>query len=276
MVSMSQGRILSRCFCQSDYQRLKKLSQPELKQPAGEILLTAATHRISWPGDHEAVLQSDLELRRTLGTTATVWRVPIKGIHEISATLDGRPAPVMIEEEGQQAAIPIPGPGRFRIHFRGSKSAIKDGTSESIDFPINPMPSASLVVDRPPRPIRFLSVRGGTRTQADQSIAAELGPTNRVELRWGDPELSPAPASGTVESLLLWDIEPAGDRLRGRFTYHGQRRLPALCLSRQPRYRSSLDQHSRHGKRLMERQQREAALDRVDGPPASGSADDRA
>jgi hypothetical protein len=218
---------------QSDYERLKKLSQPELKQPAGEILLTAATHRIFWPGDHEAVLQSDLELR-ALGTTATVWRVPIKGIHEISATLDGRPAPVMIEEEGQQASIPIPGPGRFRIHFRGSKTAINDGTSESIDFPVNPMPTARLVVDRPPRPIRFVSVRGGTRTQADQSIAAELGPTNRVELRWGDPEPSPVPSSGTVESLLLWDIEPAGDRLRGRFTYHGQRRLPALSFRVDP------------------------------------------
>jgi hypothetical protein len=218
---------------QSDYERLKKLSEPESQQPAGEILLTAAAHRITWSGDHEAILQSDLELH-ALGTTATVWRVPITGIHEISATLGGRPAPVVIEQGGQQAAIPIPGPGRFRIRFRGSKTAIKDGTSESVDFPINPMPSASLIVDRPPRPIRLLSGRGGSRAQADQSIATELGPTDRIELRWGDPELSPAAPSGTVESVLLWDIEPAGDRLRGRLTYHGQRRLPALSFRVDP------------------------------------------
>ena len=206
----------------------------EAAQPAGEILATAAAHHISWSGDHEVVLDSDLELRAP-GPTATVWRVPIAGIHEISATLNGRPAPVVIEEAGQQAAIPIPGPGRFRLQVRGSKTAIKDGTSESVEFPINPMPSASLVVDRPPRPIRFLSGRGGIRTQADQSMAAELGPADRIEIRWGDPEPSPAAGtSGTVESVLLWDIEPAGDRLRGRFTYHGQRRLPAICFRVDP------------------------------------------
>src|SRR5206468_11954505 len=51
-------------------------------------------------------------------------------------------------------------------------------------------------------------------------VGGLLGPADRLEVRWladGPPE-KPVPA-GVVEGMLLWDAEPAGDRLRARWTF---------------------------------------------------------
>ena len=132
LASMSRGRIPSTCSCARAITRGSRNSRNRsVSSPPEKLLLTAVDSPDLLAGAaNQAVLQSDLDaLCRTGNDSERVWRVPIKGIHEISATLNGRPVPVMIEEEGQQAAIPIPGPGRFRIHFRGAKFSIKDGTS---------------------------------------------------------------------------------------------------------------------------------------------------
>jgi hypothetical protein len=80
-----------------------------------------------------------------------------------------------------------------------------------------------------------LRARGTSTTRADRSIAAELGPTDRIEVRWGDPQLTGGGGeSEAIEGIMLWDIEPAGDRLRARFTYRGPRRLSTLSFRMDP------------------------------------------
>ncbi len=51
-------------------------------------------------------------------------------------------------------------------------------------------------------------------------MTGNLGPVDRLEVRWvAGSDRERLPATGVVESLLLWDVEPAGDRLRARLTY---------------------------------------------------------
>jgi len=221
---------------QSDYQCLRELAQPQPPADKGPLLLTGAVHHVAWSGDQEVSLVSDLELRSTAGAAAT-WKVPIAGAYDITATLDGREVPVFIEAGGQQAAITIPGAGSFKLQVRRAATVATDRLAELLDFPVNPMPSARLILDRPsrPRPVRLLNARGKLTAAGDQSLAAELGPVDHVEIRWGDADAAGSQVAGSIiESMLLWDIEPAGDRLRGRFTYRGPRRLSTLSFQMDP------------------------------------------
>jgi len=221
---------------QSDYQRLRELAQP---RPAGDnrpLLLTGAAHHVAWSGDQEVSLVSDLELRST-ATGAATWRVPIAGAHDISATLDDRAVPVFIEADGQQAAISIPGAGSYKLQVRRTARVVADRQLESLDFPVNPMPSARLIVDRTsrPRPLKLLNARGKLTAASDQSLAAEIGQVDHVEIRWGDPDAAGARIAGAIiEGMVLWDVEPAGDRLHARFTYRGPRRLSTLSFQMDP------------------------------------------
>ena len=200
------------------------------------LILTGAVHHVAWSGDQEVSLVSDLELRSTAGAAST-WKVPIARAHDITAALDGREVPVFIEAGGQQAAITIPGAGSFMLQVRRTATVAGDRLAESLDFPVNPMPSARLILDRPsrPRPLRLLNARGKLTAAGDQSLAAELGPVDHVEIRWGNADAAGSQVAGTIiEGMVLWDIEPAGDRLRGRFTYRGTRRLSTLSFPMDP------------------------------------------
>ena len=49
-------------------------------------------------------------------------------------------------------------------------------------------------------------------------LIGRLGPAERVELRWAGAGAGPEQKQGamSVEGLILWDINPAGDRVRTR------------------------------------------------------------
>src|SRR5271166_2324965 len=145
---------------ESDYQRLRELAQAQPPADKGPLLLTGAVHHVAWSGDQEVSLVSDLELRST-ADEATTWKVPIARAHDITAALDGREVPVFIEAGGQQAAITIPGAGSFQLQVRRTATVAGDRLAESLDFPVNPMPSARLILDRSsrPRPPRLLNAR---------------------------------------------------------------------------------------------------------------------
>lgn len=219
---------------ESDYERLRELAQPSVPGDDTQLLLIAATHRVSWIGDREALVWSELVLRnptRSIGT----WNIPVSGAKEISATLDGRPAPVFVDGSGRRAAIQIPGEGDHEVRLRRTVNLISDGERDTVDFPVNPMPSARLVVAAPRFPIEALVARGNLTTNPDRSIAAELGPAERVEIRFRGPRgEGPRAPSGNLEGNALWDIEPAGDDLRCRFTYRGARRLSTLSFRIEP------------------------------------------
>ena len=111
------------------------------------LVLTGASHRVAWSGDQDVSLVSDLELRSTVGAAST-WRVPISGAHDITATLDGRDVPVFIEAGGQQVAVAIPGAGTYKLQVRRTATVTTDRLARSLDFPVNSMPSARVILDQ--------------------------------------------------------------------------------------------------------------------------------
>ena len=187
------------------------------------------------PNDREVVLSSELSIRATAPGSAT-WRVPVGGAREISATLDGRPVPVFMEAGGRQAAIPIQGSRHVPAPGPEDRDPRRDGPVDTLEFPVNPLPSARLIVDGPESagPPRLLNARGNLKIGPDSVVNAELGPADHVEIQWGNADAG-SPITGlTVDGVILWDIEPAGDRIQARFTYRGTRRLSTLRFKMDP------------------------------------------
>ena len=103
-------------------------------------------------------------------------------------------------------------------------------------LPVNAMPAARVVVAprEDGRQDGELIARGGSALEADHTLIGRLGPADRVEVRWGKPAGAGVElASGNVEGLILWDITPAGDRVRARFTSHQPRKLSTIRFAHQ-------------------------------------------
>ena len=221
---------------QSDFAEIERLTKTPSPRDNPTPMLVEASHRVAWSDEHQVTLISDLVVQ-SRGEGQTVWRVPIARAREISATIDGHEVPVFIEEGGREAAVTIPGTGRFKIQIRRTVSATALEQTHSLEFPVNPNPSARLVLEPPAdaRLIRLLNARGQSKRDGDRSITAELGPTDRVEIRWGGPETPGLEVAGaSAEGTLLWDVQPAGDRLRGRFKMRGPRPLSTVRFLLEP------------------------------------------
>ena len=157
---------------ESDHQLLRELGQTRLPADTGSLILTGAVHRVARSGDREISLVSELELRSTSAAPAT-WKVPITGAYDITADLDGRKVPVLIEAGGEQAAISIPGAGSFKLQVRRTaQRVVADRHEESLEFPVNPMPAARLMMDRQSRLSRprLMNARGKLTAAGDRVV----------------------------------------------------------------------------------------------------------
>ena len=128
-------------------------------------------------------------------------------------------------------AIPVAGMQRLRI--RRTAALKSEAAFEVLDLPINAVPSARAILEgrEDGKHQGELVSRGRTSAQPDRSLASLLGPADRIEVRWPRPipELVMRP-QGTAEGLILWDIKPAGDRVRVRLTYPHSRELRAIRI----------------------------------------------
>ncbi len=103
-----------------------------------------------------------------------------------------------------------------------------------LSLPVNAMSTARLIVepaaDGLPQGVPV--GRGGIERGADRSIMGRIGPSDRIVVRWTKPGRADTPRhTGPVEGLLLWDVTPAGDRLRARLTYRRAEEIPAVRLA---------------------------------------------
>jgi hypothetical protein len=218
----------------ADFDRIGELARRAASPAPPPVILESASHHVAWASEWEAVVESELTLRNLGGSLAT-WNVPVEGAREISAAIEGHPAPVFLDGSGRQAAIQVPGSAVVTVRVRRSVEMKREGPVLTLAFPVNPMPSARLEIDRPALPMTSLAARGPVSTRRDESVAADLGPADRVEVRFREPRFPEATlGSGGLEVLSLWDIEPAGDSLRSRFTYRGTRRLSTLTFRLEP------------------------------------------
>ncbi len=219
-----------------DFDRLSRLANPE---PITFATVTAisAVHRITRLGAQDIVVESRIELTAH-GQGPFSWEVPVSLAREIEATLDGESCPLAVVPGGNQARVMIPKAGSHVLSLRRRAAATVDETgSEELSLPINPLPTARVILD-PPRdevPQGDLASRGRTERKPDRALVGLLGPTDRLVIRWARPGAPQAPRSvGSVEGLMLWDVNPAGDRLRCRFSYHQPTEMSTIRLSHDP------------------------------------------
>ena len=220
----------------ADFGRLTRLAEGEVSRSPGSVRAVSALHRVARKSVGDIIVDSEIELV-VFGRAPFAWRIPVASARDIEATLDGEWLPISIEPGGVMGTLAIPRAGNHLLRIHRSAIARADAGFETLSLPVNAMPSARVVVE-PPRDGEQqgeLNALGGTRLQADRSVTGRLGPTDRIEVRWPQPEPAPsARAAGPVEGLILWDINPAGDRVRWRFTFHQSQELSTIRFAHQP------------------------------------------
>ncbi|MGP0062350.1 MAG: hypothetical protein ACLQGP_01945 [Isosphaeraceae bacterium] len=220
----------------ADFERLSRLA---VLEPSNTSTVTAdsAFHRVERVGAHEIIVESKFDLAAR-GRAPFSWTFPVSFARDIGATLDGEPCPIAIEPGGLRARVVIPASGNhvLRLH-RSVAAAADEAGSEAISLPINPMPAADVVVV-PPRDGAAqgrLVARSLVELKPNQSLSGRLGPADRIVIRWPGPDTpGSSRPSGSVEGLALWDVNPAGDRLRARLTYQVSRDISTIRLSHDP------------------------------------------
>jgi hypothetical protein len=98
------------------------------------------------------------------------------------------------------------------------------------------MPTARVVVESRDdgRDESELIARGGAESHSDHTLTARLGPADFVQVCRGETAGPTAHRpQGNVESLMLWDITPAGDQIRARFTFNQTRNRSTIRFAHQ-------------------------------------------
>ena len=220
----------------TDFNRLCRLAVHE-PSPAATVTAVSALHRVARVAAQQIIVESRFELQAR-GRAPFSWEFPVSFARDIGATLDGESCPIAIVPGGAKAQVVIPGAGTHVLRLHRSVAAAADESgSEAISLPINPMPTARVIVEPPGDGVAqgHLAARGLIELKPDRTLSGRLGPADRIVIRWSKP--GPAGALrtvGSVEGLALWDVNPAGDRLRARLTYHQPREISTIRLSHEP------------------------------------------
>ena len=221
-----------------DYERLKEQADTAAAPATPGPRALGVVHRVSWQGPGEVMVESEFDLLAGEGESA--WNFPVEKTRAIGAALDGATVPVLVQPGGKMAAVAIAGPGRKRLVLRRTAVPREDPEGAALSMPVNAVASARFAIDARAEEgasaIEVPSARG-TGTTAASRVEGGLGPADRLDVRWLSRKQSgtgPAVASGTVEGLLLWDAEPAGDRLRARLTCRKPGGTSVLRLGLEP------------------------------------------
>jgi len=220
----------------ADFRRLARWAKDEVTPPLTSVRAVSALHRVARKSARDIVVDSEIELVAS-GRAPFAWRIPVSSARDIEATLDGERLPIAIEPGGVTGTLAIFRAGSHRLRIHRSAAAKTEPGFETLSLAVNAMPSARVVVDpsRDGEQPGELNAHGGMHLQADRSLAGLLGPADRIEVRWPKPNPPAAErAQGTVEGLILWDIDPAGDRVRARFTFHQPEELSTIRFAHQP------------------------------------------
>ena len=202
-----------------DAERLQSLAAIDRARPGAVPCALAATHHVSMPDEREVVVESEFTIARGDGPSPS-WVFPVEDAREITATLDGRAVPIEIRPEGRNALVRLGPEDRQQLVVRRSVNPRRGASEPTIRLAINPVATARVSVeDATGRPmVEVTCARGRIESRAG-GVEGLLGPVDRLDVRWSSGvETEPAAATGTVEGLLLWDAEPAGDHVRARLT----------------------------------------------------------
>ena len=218
----------------TDFNRLSRLAEIEEETEPAEVRAVSAVHHVRRRTGREVVVETELVLFASGKATSWAWRLPVLGARDVETNLDGQKATLAIETGGQTGTVSITRAGRHVLAVRRSFATRTEAGLEVLSFPVNAIASARVLVDPPEKgkAAAVLAATGGTQLQADGLLCGRLGPAEKLELAWAGKGADAAPkqGGGSVEGVILWDIHPAGDRVRTRLTYQSARELGSVRL----------------------------------------------
>lgn len=220
----------------ADHDRLRAWADAGKARTVEGLGATTATHTVRPEGDRGAAVESRYELRGE-GEGPWSWSIPLGASRDVSATLDGQAAPILIRPGGQAASVEVAGAGRHELAVRRLVDRQAAERGGPIDLPINPVGAARVAVGPTSGGLRgeVIAPRG-LMVAGPAGVGGALGPVERLEVRWPDPGQARAAdeAGGPVDAALLWDATPAGDRLRARLTFHNPSGTATVRLAMEP------------------------------------------
>ena len=203
--------------------------------PRSTVTAVAAAHRIARRSAQDILVETEIELLRE-DAAPFPWHIPVSSAREITATLDGETVPIAVEPGGTIAKVVLPEAGTHRLRVRRWAAArAEEAGVQVLSLPVNPTPMALLSVDPPGDgiPQGEAVARGRIERRPDGSLAGRLGPADRLVVRWAKAGggAGAAREAGSVDGMILWDVTPAGDRLRAHLTYHGRDEITSVRLA---------------------------------------------
>ena len=218
-----------------DHDRLIRLAHSRPPTAEAQARLIRVTHHVAPPSGRTVVVatRSTLEV---VGPGAASWSWPVGSSHDLTATIDGQPTPLAISPDGRTATLPALGAGRFAVTFQRSVPFQGESGSPgvgSIQVEVERAAFAEVEVERgdwtgpitwPDRGSRAPGASGGL-------VADDLGPTSVLDVRWGPP---PTPERPELAATILWDAQPAGDRVVARLAVVGTQPIRSLRLALEP------------------------------------------
>ena len=161
---------------------------------------------------------------------------PLGNAVDVTAELDGVAVPVLVRPGGRSAAVAVAGADRRILQIRRSVVPQRDPAGATVNLPVNPVASARVEIENAPEGDRIeVPEARGQIGPAGEGVAGWLGPVDALAVRWRatHPTRPVVPAT-VIDGLLVWDAEPAGDRVRARLTYRNPEGTPRVRLGMSP------------------------------------------
>lgn len=227
----TNGRVLLRL---QDYERLQTLAAAKPAPSAHGLSAIAARHRVRWGGDQKAQVVSHFVLWAE-GDGPWSWSLPVGSAEDLTAELDGEAVPLRIQDGGLLATVSLDTPGRHELEFARALRPIATDAGQTLRLLVNPVACSHVEVSGAEATrVDLPSARGRIEPRAD-GLEANLGPVETLEI--GRPRAGGADrdeSHGLVEGMLIWDIEPAGDRLQARLTFQNPAGTGQIRLALEP------------------------------------------
>ena len=175
---------------------------------ASDWVFTSATYRgtlMRQEGTAAPRIDSILaEYQIHVSSLSTPVRLPIPRtsavLLEREARLNGRP--IRLEWNANQSALllPIRDPGDYELEL--TYRLRNQGLQTSIDLSIPPVPQSLLLLtsQEDVNPVIVRAEGAVRKDETSSELRAELGPTDRLRLRWGNPE---SDETGSTRATLL-------------------------------------------------------------------------
>jgi hypothetical protein len=217
-----------------DYERLDAMATAPL--PAASSIVTAASVDHQFHRDGLSVIFESRFALQAGDSRSWSWRIPLGEARDVAATLDGRPIAIRITPEGDGGVIEHGVAGDHVLVVRRVLPCWESDVATGFSTPLNAVASARLRGDGLPTGAitRAPAARGEVRSDGAEMSAA-LGGASRLDVQWSATTAKPTVSPATnLKGVVVWDVEPAGDRVRARWTVDAAEEVSTVRLRLEP------------------------------------------